>query len=65
MISSNVTIIDYGIGNLLSVKRGLEKCGAKVVVSSDSKEILSEVNGIGSIDEIFKNISDKLDLIIE
>ena len=31
----------------------------------DSKEILSEVNGIGSIDEIFKNISDKLDLILE
>jgi glutamine amidotransferase len=36
-----VTIIDYGVGNLLSVQRGLEKCGAKVLLSSDAKEILA------------------------
>jgi glutamine amidotransferase len=36
-----VTIIDYGVGNLLSVQRGLEQCGAKVLLSSDAKEILA------------------------
>ncbi len=36
-----ITIIDYGVGNLLSVKKGLEKCGARVKISSDAKEILS------------------------
>ncbi len=35
-----VTIIDYGVSNLLSVKRGLEKCGANVEISSNPKEIL-------------------------
>lgn len=31
----DVVVIDYGIGNLLSVRRGLEYCGASVQVSSD------------------------------
>jgi glutamine amidotransferase len=34
-----VTIIDYGVGNLLSVQRGFDNCGARVVVTSDSKVI--------------------------
>jgi len=36
-----VTVIDYGVGNLLSVRRGLEQCGAEVAVSSDPDDILS------------------------
>ena len=36
-----VTVIDYGVGNLLSVSRALEHCGAKVTVTSDPKSILS------------------------
>ena len=35
-----VTIIDYGVGNLLSVCRGFEKSGADVVVSNDPGQIL-------------------------
>ena len=30
-----VTVIDYGIGNLFSVARALEHCGAEVKVSAD------------------------------
>jgi glutamine amidotransferase len=30
-----VTIIDYGMGNLLSVRRAFEQCGAEVQLSSD------------------------------
>lgn len=35
-----VTIIDYGVGNLLSVKRGFEHCGAKVIMTANPDEIL-------------------------
>lgn len=31
----NVTVIDYGIGNLFSVGRALEHCGAEVTLTSD------------------------------
>lgn len=34
-----VTIVDYGIGNLLSVARAFEQCGAKVKLSDDAKEL--------------------------
>jgi glutamine amidotransferase len=40
MNAPEVTIIDYGVGNLLSVQRGLEYWGAKVTLSSDIKVIL-------------------------
>lgn len=40
MSKKDVAVVDYGIGNLLSVKRGLEHCGADVIVTSDKKNIL-------------------------
>lgn len=39
MHSKPVTIVDYGVGNLLSVKRSLENQGAQVAVTSDPKNI--------------------------
>lgn len=41
MNKPEVTIIDYGVGNLLSVKRGFEHCGAKVFLSADPDYILA------------------------
>ena len=41
MSASDVAIIDYGMGNLLSVRRGLEHCGARVTVTADHDAILS------------------------
>ena len=41
MSMPEATIIDYGVGNLLSVQRGLEHCGAKVIVTADSAKILN------------------------
>jgi imidazole glycerol-phosphate synthase subunit HisH len=35
----DVVVIDYGVGNLLSVRRGLEHCGGRVCVSSDASVI--------------------------
>ena len=36
-----VVVIDYGVGNLLSVQRALEHIGAEVIVTADPKKILS------------------------
>lgn len=37
----DVTVVDYGVGNLLSVRRGLERCGASVAVTADPDKIYS------------------------
>jgi glutamine amidotransferase len=56
-----VTIIDYGVGNLLSVQRGFEKCGAKVALTSDPKEILSSsrvvLPGVGAFPNAMNALS--------
>lgn len=41
MSKPSVTVIDYGVGNLLSVQRGLEHCGAEVVLTSDPDAVLA------------------------
>ena len=41
MSNIEVVVIDYGVGNLLSVQRGLEHCGARVVVTADCEKILA------------------------
>lgn len=41
MSAPEVTIIDYGLGNLLSVQRGLEHCGATVTLTADPEQILA------------------------
>lgn len=41
MSTPEVTVIDYGVGNLLSVQRGFEHCGAKVNLTADPEQILA------------------------
>jgi len=41
MTAPEVAVIDYGAGNLLSVQRGLERCGAKVILTADPEKILA------------------------
>lgn len=38
-MSKNILIVDYGVGNLLSVGRAFEHCGATVVLSGDPAAI--------------------------
>jgi glutamine amidotransferase len=40
-MSVDVAIIDYGIGNLFSVRRSFEHCGARVVVSDNPKVLMA------------------------
>lgn len=50
-----IVIVDYGLGNLRSVIRGLEKAGAKAVITSDPVEIASAeaivLPGVGAFHE--------------
>lgn len=39
MSQLEVVVIDYGVGNLLSVSRALEFCGASVILTSDPEKI--------------------------
>lgn len=38
-MSNSVTLIDYGVGNLLSVARAFEHCGANVILTNDPTDI--------------------------
>ena len=66
MNTPEVTIIDYGVGNLLSVKRGFEHCGAKVILTSDPKIILASkrvvLPGVGAFPSAM-NALQKLNLV--
>ena len=60
MSTSKITVVDYGSGNLLSVKRGLEYCGAKVLLSSSPEEILASkkvvLPGVGAFANAMKSL---------
>ena len=66
MLSAEVTIIDYGVGNLLSVQRGFEHCGAKVVLTSDPEIILASqkivLPGVGAFPNAMEALN-KLNLV--
>ena len=36
---TRVLVVDYGVGNLLSVRRALERCGAEVQLTGDPEQI--------------------------
>ena len=66
MSKSEVIVIDYGVGNLLSVQRGLEKCGTKVILTSDPEVILAAnrvvLPGVGAFANAMKSLQ-KLGLV--
>jgi imidazole glycerol-phosphate synthase subunit HisH len=75
MDQQQVVVIDYGLGNLLSVGRAVEFCGGAVNITSNPKEILSAkrviLPGVGAFNKgmsalesrglinIIKEIADK------
>ncbi|MCK9581360.1 MAG: imidazole glycerol phosphate synthase subunit HisH [Methanoregula sp.] len=52
---TKIAIIDYGLGNLRSVIRGLEKAGAQAIITSDAAEIAAAdglvLPGVGAFSE--------------
>jgi glutamine amidotransferase len=55
-----IVIIDYGLGNLRSVRKGLEHAGASVLISSDPEEIRNAegviLPGVGAFRDAMKNV---------
>ena len=60
MNKCDVVVVDYGMGNLFSVRRALEHCGAVVAMSSDADEILSSprviLPGVGAFSDAMSQI---------
>ncbi len=56
-------IIDYGMGNLFSVKYAFEKCGADVCISGDPNDITKSDNlvlpGVGTFKDGMKNLKER------
>lgn len=54
-------IIDYGLGNLLSVKRAIEKCKGNVIISQDPKDINQAeriiLPGVGTFKDGMNNLT--------
>ena len=67
MVSNSVTILDYGSGNILSVSRGFEAIGAKVILASNIEGIYDAerliLPGVGAfakgIEQLKKNNFDE------
>jgi len=66
MSAIEVTVVDYGVGNLFSVQRSLEHCGAHVTVTSDKACILASprvvLPGVGAFANGISALR-KLDLV--
>lgn len=65
-MNNNITIIDYGMGNLHSVAKALEKVGGNVTISSNKTDIVQAdklvLPGVGSFGDCMRNLQ-KYDLI--
>ena len=66
---TRIAIVDYGLGNLRSVFRGLEKAGASPVITSDATEIASAdgivLPGVGAFREGMDQLGDLRDTVVE
>ncbi|MCK4327622.1 MAG: imidazole glycerol phosphate synthase subunit HisH [Candidatus Diapherotrites archaeon] len=55
-----IAIVDYGMGNIRSVEKALQKAGAEVVVTSDAEAIREAdgvvVPGVGAFDSAMKRL---------
>ena len=65
----DVTIIDYGVGNLRSLRRGLERADATVEVSDDPEAIAAAealvLPGVGAFEECMRNSAPFHDVLVE
>jgi len=69
-MTCEVTVVDYGLGNLFSVGRALERCGAIVTISDDplviSKAPRLVLPGVGAFDNgMLGLIERRLDTVIQ
>ncbi|MFC7056961.1 imidazole glycerol phosphate synthase subunit HisH [Halovenus salina] len=67
--AAEVAVVDYGLGNLRSVTRGLERAGAAVDVTDDRDAIAGAdgivLPGVGAFSEGMENAGPFRDLLVE
>ena len=60
MNKKKITVIDYGVGNLLSLKRAFEKIDADVIITNNYREIINSSSvvlpGVGAFENAMKAI---------
>ena len=65
-MKKKVTVIDYGVGNLLSIKRAFEEINAEVDISNDKKKIINSsylvLPGVGAFHAAMDSINN-IDLV--
>ena len=65
-MKKKVTVIDYGVGNLLSIKRAFEEINAEVGISNDKKKIINSsylvLPGVGAFHAAMDSINN-IDLV--
>lgn len=65
----NVTVADYGVGNLFSIRRSLERCGADVEVTSDISKLADAecivFPGVGAFDRTMEKLIPHRDMILD
>jgi glutamine amidotransferase len=65
-MAEEISIIDYDAGNLLSVQRGLEHCGARVTLTANPEKILASkkvvLPGVGAFGNAMQSL-ERLGLI--
>jgi glutamine amidotransferase len=58
-----VALVDYGIGNVDSVRRALQECGAEVILTSDEKEFEKASSivlpGVGAFGDGMKHLRER------
>ena len=64
-----VSVVNYGVGNLRSVKRGIEKSGAKVLITRNPKDLIESdaivLPGVGAFAEAVKDLSPLSGVVIQ
>jgi glutamine amidotransferase len=65
----NVTIADYGVGNLYSIRRSLEMCGVRTEVVTDMSRLLDAevmvLPGVGAFDRCMERLLPYREEIVE
>jgi glutamine amidotransferase len=68
-VSAEVVVVDYGLGNLRSVTRGLERAGAAVEISADPADFDAAdgivLPGVGAFSEGMENAGPFRDALVE
>ncbi len=64
-----ITIVDYGLGNLRSVSRGLEKAGGRPVITTDPADVASAdgivLPGVGAFRDGMEQLGELRTVILE